>query len=266
MSTGAISGLLGNSYVYTFSKSDFKSVAFNTTDFAVKSFLGNLFIIASGLAVLSLLPENAFCSLRGNCRGGQSNYFKAYNNYQSNLRNKYVRSHHHAQYRTDEDIDEVEYIDRRMGLPNVPNQQKARKRMPKRLRRPMRRSKRDSQDYETTFSSDEFYDKEDLSTLPAEHRQSSGRNPVMNSLVELFFGNPIKRVANGWYDVYQHYEDYWRFRLRNPGQSYRRYLKFRRRGQQNNSHIQSRQDEKISELEYQDPIDETKDEETLHYH
>ena len=48
MSTGAISGLLGNSYVYTFSKSDFKSVAFNTTDFAVKSFLGNLFIIASG--------------------------------------------------------------------------------------------------------------------------------------------------------------------------------------------------------------------------
>ena len=88
----------------------------------------------------------------------------------------------------------------------------------------------------------------------------------MNSLVELFFGNPIKRVANGWYDVYQHYEDYWRFRLRNPGQSYRRYLKFRRRGQQNNSHIQSRQDEKISELEYQDPIDETKDEETLHYY
>ena len=86
----------------------------------------------------------------------------------------------------------------------------------------------------------------------------------MNSLVELFFGNPIKRVANGWYDVYQHYEDYWRFRLRNPGQSYRRYLKFRRRGQQN-SHIQSRQDEKISELEYEDPI-ETKDEETLHYH
>ena len=72
----------------------------------------------------------------------------------------------------------------------------------------------------------------------------------MQSLVELFFGNPIKRVANGWYDVYQHYGDYWRFRLRNPGQSYRRYLQARRRRPP--KYAQSRQDHDQEILEYQD--------------
>ena len=66
----------------------------------------------------------------------------------------------------------------------------------------------------------------------------------MQAMVELFFGNPVRRVAQGWNQVYQHYEDYWRFRLNNPGQSYRRYLRTqkRRRRPQNYQYAQSRQD------------------------
>lgn len=54
----------------------------------------------------------------------------------------------------------------------------------------------------------------------------------------------MRRVADSWNSVYQHYADYWRFQLRNPGENYRHYLRFRRRQQarQNGHHAQARSD------------------------
>lgn len=63
----------------------------------------------------------------------------------------------------------------------------------------------------------------------------------MGALAEIFFGNPLRRMANSWYDVYQHYEDFWRFRLNNPGVNYRHYL--HRQGHKNHHYAQSRTDQ-----------------------
>ena len=56
----------------------------------------------------------------------------------------------------------------------------------------------------------------------------------------------MRRVANSWKGVYQHYADYWRFQLQNPGENYRHYLRFRHRQQarnnQNGHHAQARLD------------------------
>ena len=43
----------------------------------------------------------------------------------------------------------------------------------------------------------------------------------MAALSELIFGNPLRRMTKTWSDVYQHYEDFWRFRMNNPGANYR---------------------------------------------
>lgn len=241
-----------SSYVYAFNPNDWKSVTFNTTDFAAKAFFGNFLMIASALAVFSLLPENAFCGIRGTCRGNQGYAEHAYNRYQNRWRNKY-----RYRQRVDDDYEEVEYIDR-IGMPPNVKEQKSKK---------YQRSKRDVHysDYDyNDFDSD--YVEKDLSTLPAEHRllpnerQSSRRNPIMEAMVELFFGNPVRRVAQGWGQVYQHYEDYWRFRLRNPGESYRRHLQRKRRKHPNRHHYaQSRVDtvDPAAKTEVQDQAPES---------
>ena len=58
----------------------------------------------------------------------------------------------------------------------------------------------------------------------------------MEALTEIFFGNPLRRMASSWGSVYQHYEDFWRFRLNNPGENYRHYLKHRRRQHPHQQH------------------------------
>lgn len=65
----------------------------------------------------------------------------------------------------------------------------------------------------------------------------------MDALTEIFFGNPLRRMAQSWSSVYQHYEDFWRFRLANPGANYRHYLRARRHRQHHqHKHAQSRTD------------------------
>jgi len=233
----------------TFDKSNFW-IRYNDTSFGKTATLANLFIVGSALAIFSLLPENAFCSLKGTCYGGKPHFQQRYENYVDKYSTNLA-----AQYRTDEDEDylnyPVEYIDR-MGLANK------RKRRPhshsgpaQRTHHRRRHQKREAKpEAEAESEAQEFadyigeYNDHDLSTIPAEHRSTPalervGRNPIMQSLVELFFGSPIRRVATGWYDVYQHYEDYWRFRLKNPGQSYRKFI---RRHPPRNHFAQSRVD------------------------
>jgi hypothetical protein len=55
-------------------------------------------------------------------------------------------------------------------------------------------------------------------------------------------------MTKTWSDVYQHYEDFWKFRLANPGANYRHHLK--RIGHQKrlrNLNAQSRQQEDYSQ-------------------
>ena len=71
----------------------------------------------------------------------------------------------------------------------------------------------------------------------------------MAALSEMIFGNPLRRMTKTWSDVYQHYEDFWKFRLANPGANYRHHLK--RIGHQkrlrNFSNAQSREQEDYSQ-------------------
>ena len=70
----------------------------------------------------------------------------------------------------------------------------------------------------------------------------------MAALSEIVFGNPLRRMTKTWSDVYQHYEDFWKFRLANPGANYRHHLK--RIGHQKrlrNLNAQSRQQEDYSQ-------------------
>lgn len=53
-------------------------------------------------------------------------------------------------------------------------------------------------------------------------------------------------MADSWQHVYDHYEDFWRFRLNRPGENYRHYLARKRRLQrQQQHHAQSRSDEEV---------------------
>ena len=71
----------------------------------------------------------------------------------------------------------------------------------------------------------------------------------MAALSEMVFGNPLRRMTKTWSDVYQHYEDFWKFRLANPGANYRHHLK--RIGHQkrlrNFNNAQSREQEDYSQ-------------------
>ncbi len=68
----------------------------------------------------------------------------------------------------------------------------------------------------------------------------------MEYLADLFFGRPIRRVSNSWANLYDHYEEYWRFRLANgPDANFARYkakkrarLAHQRRRQQQQQHRQ----------------------------
>merc|ERR1711894_544774 len=64
----------------TFDKSNFW-IRYNDTSFGKTATLANLFIVGSALAIFSLLPENAFCSLKGTCYGGKPHYQQRYEDY-----------------------------------------------------------------------------------------------------------------------------------------------------------------------------------------
>ena len=143
----------------------------------------------SALAVLSLLPENAFCSLRGTCRGGSGYAHGAYQRYQNRWRQKYAQNY---QQRLDYDED-VEYVDR-LGLSEqMPQQSQENNKFVKALRpstkahqRSFARSKRDTpyySDYDYNYDDSAYVAEKDLSSLPAEHRvlpeeRQSSRNPL----------------------------------------------------------------------------------------
>ena len=146
-------------------------------------------LLFSALAVMSLLPENAFCSLRGTCRGGSGYAHNAYQNYQNRWRQKYAKNYHRL-----DDYEDVEYVDR-LGLSEqMPQQSQESKKFAKALRPPKKphqrsftRSKRDSpyySDYDDYNYDDSAYVGErDLSSLPAEHRvlpeeRQGNRNPM----------------------------------------------------------------------------------------
>merc|ERR1712141_536259 len=122
----------------TFDKSQFW-IRYNDTSFGKTATLANLFLVGSALAIFSLLPENAFCSLKGTCYGGKPHFQQRYENYVD----KYATNAHlAAQYRTDEDDSDylnypVEYIDR-MGLANKRKRRPA-KRLTHHRRRPQKR-------------------------------------------------------------------------------------------------------------------------------
>ena len=137
--------------------------------------------------MLSLLPENAFCSLRGTCRGGSGYAQDAYQRYQNRWRQKYAQNY---QQRLDYDED-VEYVDR-LGLSEqMPQSQEKNKFMnalspsTKPHQRSFTRSKRDTpyySDYDYNYD-DSAYVEKDLSSLPAEHRvlpeeRQGSRNPM----------------------------------------------------------------------------------------
>jgi len=163
-----------------------------------------------------------------------------------------------------------------MGLANKKRKHRPAKRTHYRRRHQKREAEASAEADAQEFGDYEYND-HDLSTIPAEHRSSpverAGRNPIMQSLVELFFGSPIRRVATGWYDVYQHYEDYWRFRLKNPGQSYRKY---RRRHPPSHGHfaqsrvdstenIEGEQHHEVAEADYVDPTIQTNFGDVVHH-
>jgi len=215
--TNTLSSFL-TSYALTYSENDFKSLNFSSSNLGFKAILGNAVFILAAAGVLSLLPESAFCFIRGTCKDRYGSYSypgtirQNYANYVRNGANQRIDENYDYDYSYDED----EFIEK-MGLKSA------------------KKSKREAES-----------DYVDSSFLPAEHRQlgpeprQRRRSPVIAALSELFFGNPIKRVSQSWRQVYQHYEDYWRFQLRNPGENYRHYLRFRRRQQAQNQ-AQARQ-------------------------
>ena len=71
----------------------------------------------------------------------------------------------------------------------------------------------------------------------------------MAALSEMVFGNPLRRMTKTWSDVYQHYEDFWKFRLANPGANYRHHLKRidHQKRLRNFNNAQSRQEEDYSQ-------------------
>ncbi len=86
-----------------------------------------------------------------------------------------------------------------------------------------------------------------ISTLKKLSRNDRVLSFRMGALTEIFFGNPFRRMANSWYNVYQHYEDYWRFRLNNPGANYRHHLQHKQFLAHQKKHLKSAQSRAGSE-------------------
>lgn len=75
----------------------------------------------------------------------------------------------------------------------------------------------------------------------------------------MIFGNPLERMAQSWSDVYQHYHDYWKFRLINgPDVNYRHYRAAKQRKlrhkRKNHHYAQSRQDGPVPNSDFIDDI------------
>jgi len=227
---------LYTSYLLSYTENDFKSLNFSSSILGGKAIVGNALIVAGGyvlaVALLQLLPETAFCFIKGTCppKYGKP-AVRFYDNYRAHWKNQ--RQQQRREY---DDIDYYAYdepaIVKKKGLE-------------------AKRQKRESEDVEYVEYNDHDY-------LPAEHRQSSqsnlaqnrqSSNPIMAALSEIVFGNPLRRMTKTWSDVYQHYEDFWKFRLANPGANYRHHLK--RIGHQkrlrNFNNAQSRQQEDYSQ-------------------
>jgi len=199
---------LYTSYLLSYTENDFKSLNFSSSILGGKAILGNAMFVAGAVALLSLLPESAFCFLKGTCQSssqgyGQKNGVRFYDNYRAHWRNQ-RQKHRRAEYDLDYyTYDEPEIV-KRKGLE-------------------AKRSKRSDGDVDVEYYEDQDY-------LPAEHRQltaaqSRHSNPIMEAFSEIFFGNPLRRMTKSWSDIYQHYEDFWRFRLANPGANYRHHLR-----------------------------------------
>lgn len=194
------------SHVLNYSPGDFKAITFNGTAFEKAVILGNAVFVIGGIYMLSLLPETAFCQLKGTCRGGGYGYgYGQYANY----------------YRRQEpfynEIENPEYFDY--------SESKRKARVHRRRHRPRRVFRRDVDE--------PLNDLTPLEALPAEHRQVQERPSFMRSVSQFIFGDPIRRISNGWSNLYQHYEDYWRFRLANGSKAnfgkYKAQLRHRQR-------------------------------------
>merc|ERR1712172_80766 len=198
---------LYTSYLLSYTENDFKSLNFSSSILGGKAIVGNALIVAGAVALLQLLPETAFCFIKGTCppKYGKP-AVRFYDNYRAHWKNQ--RQQQRREY---DDIDYYAYdepaIVKKKGLE-------------------AKRQKRESEDVEYVEYNDHDY-------LPAEHRTSQSNlaqnrqssNPIMAALSEIVFGNPLRRMTKTWSDVYQHYEDFWKFRLANPGANYRHHLK-----------------------------------------
>jgi len=202
---------LYTSYLLSYTENDFKSLNFSSSILGGKAILGNAIMVAGAVALLSLLPEDAFCFFKGNCppkgygHGKSSERF--YDRYRAHWKNKQQRREYEEPAFDYYAYDEPAIL-KKTGLE-------------------AKREKRDS--VEDTVEYGDYQTNQEY--LPAEHRQldaveeRQSNNPIMAALSELIFGNPLRRMTNTWSNVYQHYEDFWKFRLANPGANYRHHLK-----------------------------------------
>merc|ERR1739844_233932 len=200
---------LYTSYLLSYTENDFKSLNFSSSILGGKAVLGNALVVAGAVALLSLLPEEAFCFIKGNYapKGYPKSYGKPYDRYRAHWKNKQQRQYEEPAfdyYAYDEPA-----ILKKTGLE-------------------AKRPKRDSAEEDTARTEYEDY-QTNQEFLPAEHRQldfaeEKQGSPIMTALSEMIFGNPLRRMTNSWRNVYQHYEDFWRFRLSNPGANYRHHL------------------------------------------
>lgn len=200
---------LYNSYLLTYTENDFKSLNFSSSILGKKAILGNAIVIAGAVALLSLLPDEAFCFIKGTCppKGYPKSYGRPYDRYRAHWKNSHKR-----QYYDEPAYDYYSYeepdILKKTGLE-------------------AKRSKRELEEDTARLEYEDYPTNEEY--LPAEHRhidypQERRANPVMAALSEIIFGNPLRRMTKTWSNVYQHYEDFWRFRMNNPGANYRHHL------------------------------------------
>merc|ERR1711935_42688 len=221
---------LYTSYLLSYTENDFKSLNFSSSILGGKAIVFNTLIVAGAVGLLQLLPETAFCFIKGTCPpkyGKPAERF--YDNYRAHWKNQ--RQQQRREY---DDMDYYAYdepaIVKKKGLE-------------------AKRQKRESEDVEYVEYADQDY-------LPAEHRQSANlaqnrqsSNPIMAALSEMVFGNPLRRMTKTRNNVYQHYEDFWKFRLANPGANYRHHLKRidHQKRLRNYNNAQSREQEDYSQ-------------------
>merc|ERR1712008_152168 len=221
---------LYTSYLLSYTENDFKSLNFSSSILGGKAIVFNTLIVAGAVGLLQLLPETAFCFIKGTCppKYGKP-AVRFYDNYRAHWKNQ--RQQQRREY---DDIDYYAYdepaIVKKKGLE-------------------AKRQKREPEDVEYVEYADQDY-------LPAEHRQSANlaqnrqsSNPIMAALSEMVFGNPLRRMTKTWNNVYQHYEDFWKFRLANPGANYRHHLKRidHQKRLRNYNNAQSREQEDYSQ-------------------